>query len=96
MLTKRSLIVGLVGLNLLVAAVLIFSLDLLPAAYAARGGRPGDFAVITVKVHKDYDAIYIVDQPVRKLYCFIPSTAHDGKLTFIQARDLESDIRRTE
>lgn len=96
MLTKRSLIVALVGLNLLLAAVLIFSLNLLPVAHAARGGRPGDYAMCTVKVHEDFDVIYILDQQVRKLHCFVPSVNHDGKLTFAQSRDLESDVRRTE
>ncbi|MCK4660454.1 MAG: hypothetical protein KAV82_13110 [Phycisphaerae bacterium] len=96
MFTKRSLIVGLVGLNLALAAVLIFSRDVLPTAYAARGGRPGDFAVCTVKVHKDFDAVYILDHQSRKLHCFVPSKSHDAKLTFVQTRDLESDIRRTD
>ncbi|MFH0981035.1 MAG: hypothetical protein V2A79_05800 [Planctomycetota bacterium] len=96
MLSKRSLIVALVGLNLILAAVLIFSLDLVPAAYAQRGGRPGDFGVCTVKVHKDWDTIYILDHQVRKLHCFIPAKSNDGKMTFVQTRDLESDIRRTQ
>ena len=96
MFTKRSLIVALVGLNLILAAVLVFSRDVLPAAYANRGGRPGDFAVCTVKVHEDFDAVYVIDQQARKLHCFLPSASKDGKLTFVQTRDLESDIRRTE
>jgi len=93
--TKRSLIVGLVGLNLVMAAALIFSLDMVPAAYGARSGRPGDFAVCTVKVHKDFDVIYILDQQARLLHCFVPSTKKDGKLTFVQTRRLEDDIGRT-
>ena len=95
MLTKRSLIVGLVGLNLFLAAALIFSLDLVPAAYAGRGGRAGDFAVCTVQVHEDFDVLYILDQQARLLHCFVPSTKKDGKLTFVQTRNLEEDIGRT-
>ncbi len=96
MLTKRSLIVALVGVNLILAAILIFSRDALPAAYANGGGRPGDFAVCTVKVHDNFDVVYVLDQQVRRLYCFVPSKGSDGKLICVQTRDLESDIRRTE
>ncbi|MCP4593567.1 MAG: hypothetical protein GY842_22750 [bacterium] len=92
---KRSLIVTLVGANLLLAAALILSLDLLPSAYAQRGGRPGDFAVCTVKIHEDYDAIYIIDQQKRHLHCFMPSRAQDGTLTYVSSRDLASDVQRT-
>ena len=96
MLSKRSLIVALVGLNLILAAVLVFSMHLVPAAHAARTGRPGDFAACTVKVHEDFDVIYILDQQVRKLHCFVPATSKDGKLTYVQTRDLEQDVRRVD
>ena len=97
MLKKRSLIVGLVGLNLVLAAALIFSLDLTPSAYAQRSGRPGDFAICTVKVHEDFDVVYVVDQQTRLLHCFVPAKGgKDGKLTYVQTRDLESDIKRTD
>ncbi len=102
MLTKRGLIVALVGINLILAAALIFTRPLLPAAYAGSGGRPGDFAICTVKVHKDFDAVYILDQQGRRLHCFIPTHwktntgLPDGKLTLIQSRDLESDMKRSQ
>jgi hypothetical protein len=94
--TKRGLIVALVGLNLMLAAALLFSLDTLPAAYAQRSGRPGDFAMCTVKVQRDYDAIFVLDQTARKLHAYLPTMGKEGKLFYVMTRDLESDIRRTD
>lgn len=96
MLGKRGVIVALVGLNLALAAALIFSLDVLPRAYAQRGGRPGDYSVCTVRVKRDADCIYVLDHQDRKLHCFAPTRGKDGTLSYVQTRDLESDIRRTE
>ena len=95
MVTKRTLLVVLVGLNLALVAALILSLDILPRAQANPGGRPGDFAACTVKVHEDYDGLYVVDQAKRKLHLFVPSTKMDGTLTHLQTRDLDADFRRT-
>ncbi len=96
MLAKRSLIVALVGLNLAVAAALVFSFDLVPKAHADRSGRPGDFSMCTVVVKRDAACIYILDHTDRKLHCFAPTRGKDGTLTYVQTRDLESDFRRTE
>lgn len=95
MLTKRTLIVALVGLNLALLAALILSLNILPVARANSAGRPGDFAACTVKIHEDYDGLYIVDQSQKKLHLLVPSTKNDGTLTILQTRDLEADFRRT-
>lgn len=96
MLTKRTLIVALVGLNLALMAALLLRLDMLPRAQAAPGGRPGDFAACTVKIHEDYDAVYVVDQTNRKLHMFVPNPRMDGTLNLIQTRELESDFQRTQ
>ena len=95
MLTKRTLIVALLGLNLVLLAALVLSLDVLPRAQANAGGRPGDFAACTVKIHEDYDGVYIVDQTNRKLHLLTPSPKNDGTISLVQTRDLESDFRRT-
>lgn len=94
MLTKRSLIVALVGLNLALLAALVLSLDILPRAEAAPPGRAGDFAAVTVKLHEDYDGLYVIDQTSRKLHLLVPAR-QEGTLEIIQTRDLESDFRRT-
>lgn len=96
MLTKHSLITALVGVNLVLAAALVFSFDLVPEAYADRGGRPGDFSMCTVVVKRDIGCIYILDHADRKLHCFAPTRGKDGTLSYVQTRDLESDFRRTE
>jgi len=95
-LTKRSLIVALVGVNLVLAAALVFSLDLVPKAFADRSGRPGDFSVCTVLIKRDAACIYIVDHQERKLHCFAPTRGKEGTLSYVQTRDLESDFLRTE
>jgi hypothetical protein len=96
MLGKRGLIVALVGINLILLAALVFSIDGGAAAYANPGGRPGDFALCTVKVHKDWDVLYVLDQQTRRLHCLMPTKTGDGKLTYVQSRDLEADVKRSQ
>ncbi|MCH8251892.1 MAG: hypothetical protein IID36_05505 [Planctomycetes bacterium] len=94
MLTKRSVIVGLVGLNLLLLAGLVLGSYSLPAAYAQAAGRAGEFLCVTCGVTgQDYDVLYVLDLPERKLHAFIP-TIPSGKLEYATQRDLKKDFQR--
>lgn len=95
MFTKRSLIVLLVGLNLLLFVILVIGTYSLPGAYAQTGGRAGDFALVTAKVAgQSYDAVYVLDRPARKLYALYATGGQNTRLTPAQFRDLVKDFRQ--
>ncbi len=93
MLTKRFVIVILVGLNLLLLAALLIGSYSLPAAYAQGSTRAGDFACVTAKASgQTYDVLYVLDLPARKLYAFYPTQSR--RLTTATPRDLSKDFGR--
>lgn len=94
MITKRSIIAALAGLNLLLLASLIFSSYSLPAAYAQRRGASSDFVAITCRADEDYDALYIIDLGERALHCFVPNRDRSGRITYAGGRNLVDDFSR--
>lgn len=93
MLTKRSLIAGLIGLNLLLFAVLLMSSIQSPSAYAQAGGRPGNYITVTAKAAgQSFDVLYMLNPATRKLNAFYP--ARGGKYILAPERDLISDFGR--
>ncbi len=95
MFTKRCAIALLVGLNLLLLAVLVFSSYSLPFAHALGDGRPGDFASVTAKAGgQSYDVLYVLDLPDRKLYAFYSTSAQTRRLAAAPPRDLSLDFPR--
>lgn len=94
MLSKRSLIVGLVGVNLMLLAVLILGSFSPPAAYAQAPGRAGDFVMTSCMVHTDYDVLFIIDRPGSMLHCFTPLPNQPGKLQYVASQNLLRDFNR--
>ena len=95
MLTKRSLVVLLIGVNLLLAAVLVIGSYSLPAAYAQTTARPGDFICVTAKTQAQaYDVFYILDVPHRKLHALYPSNIQTRQHDYAGFRDLSMDFGR--
>ena len=95
MLTKRSAIVLLVGLNLFLLAALVIGSYSLPAARAQSGARAGDFVCVTADAAgQEYDVLYVLDLPARKLYAFYPTSARANQLVAAAPRDLERDFGR--
>ena len=94
MVTKRSVIVGLVGLNLLLAAVLILSAYPPQAAYAQRAGGSSEILAATCRIDNNYDALYLVDLGERKLHCFVPNRDQSGAIFYAGSRDLLKDFER--
>ena len=94
-LSKRSIIVALTGLNLLLLAALILSSYTPPAAYAQGRGRAGDYLMATVQIHEDLDALTVINIPRGFLYVFRPQQTRNGaKLALTGQRNLNTDFRR--
>jgi len=95
MLTKRSLIVFLVGVNLLLFMVLVVGITSPPAAYAQTRGPAGSFLTATAAVEgQEYDVLYILDLATRRLHAFAPTNVQSKKPDYRGYRDLEKDFRR--
>lgn len=95
MFTRRSVIVILVGVNLLLLGLLLVGSYSLPAAHAQIGARAGDFACVTAKVAgQSYHTLFVLDVPSRKLYAFYPVDGHTNRLAASAPRDLVKDFDR--
>lgn len=95
MLTKRSWIVLLAGLNGLLGVLLVAGLIRLPKASAQINARPGDFVTVTAKpASRVYDVLYLLDVPARKLHAFHPEDRQSRTLVHVPPRDLALDFGR--
>ncbi len=96
MLTKRSLIALLAGVNLLLLAVLLGGSYSLPAAYAYQSrGRPGDFACVTAKAQgRSYDVLWVLDVPERRLHAYYPESPQTKQYVPVVPRNLKADFGR--
>lgn len=87
---KRSLVVLLVGLNLMLLAALLISSYSLPAAYAQGRGRSGDFVAVTAQaLGQSYDVLYVLDVPERQLYAFYPQNTTTKQLRWTPPVDMK-------
>ena len=95
MLKKRSLIVLLVGLNLLLLGLVLVATYSPPSAFAQTGGRAGDFLCVTAKAAgQSYDVVYVLDRPARKLHAFYPKSIRTKDYAYGKYRDLAADFGR--
>lgn len=92
MVTKRSIITALVGLNLLLLAGLIFSTYSPTAAFAQRRGAAADYVAVTCRADEDYDALYMIDLAERNLHCFVPNRDRKGGILYAGGRNLAADF----
>ncbi len=93
MLKKRSLIVLLVVVNLILGAAFLTSTTSLPDAFAQAGIRSGEFLCVTAKpAGQSYDVLYVLDMPNRQLHAFYPGLPQSKNITRAQPRDLVSDF----
>jgi hypothetical protein len=93
--TKRSWIVILVGVNLLLLGSLLLEGYSLPSALAQSGVRGGEFICVTAKpAGQIYDVLYVLDLPSHKLHGFYPSLPQSKQLTHAEPRDLKKDFGR--
>ncbi|MHC5112554.1 MAG: hypothetical protein ACYTHJ_22060 [Planctomycetota bacterium] len=90
---KRSLIVMLAGINLILLVALVFAADSTPKAFA-QGARPGDFACVAAKpANQNFDIIYVLDRNGEKLLAYAP-TGQQRMAPFglVGIRDLKEDF----
>lgn len=91
MITKRGLIVLLVGLNALLVVALLFQFVSLPRAYAQAGGGP--MAVVTAKAAgQSFDVLYVVRGDA--LHAFYPANFQTKKHAHAATRDLKTDFEK--
>ena len=97
MFTKRSIIVVLVGVNLLLLGLLLLGTYSPAAAYAQSRGMPGNFVAVTAKAAgQNYDVLYLLDRQHRKLHAFYPQRAGGKKYGYGYGkfRDLKADFEQ--
>lgn len=96
MLSRRSMLLGLAGLNVLLVVALLAGALSSPSAFAqSPGGRPGDFICVTAKTAgQTYDAVFLLDVPARKLHAMYPANVQQKQLSYAQFRDLDKDFRK--
>ncbi|MCB9851062.1 MAG: hypothetical protein H6817_10215 [Phycisphaerales bacterium] len=95
MFTKRSAIVALTVLNLLLLAGFVLSSYSLPTAHAQGRGRPGDYVMATCQIHEDYDAIAVINIQQGGMYVWVPRETKGGvTLAPTGSRNLALDFGR--
>lgn len=95
MLSKRSMIAALAGLNGLFLAILLLGSYQSPLAFGQMAGGRGNFISVTAKPSgQSYDVLYLLDVTSRKLHAFYPSSARSKNYLHAPPRDLESDFGR--
>ncbi|MEE9297150.1 MAG: hypothetical protein V3W34_19595 [Phycisphaerae bacterium] len=94
MIPKRSIIVALAGVNLLLLTALVLSSYSLPTAYAQRMGASSNFVAVTSQSDKDYDVLFLLDLAERRLHCFTPNRDRSGHVSYAGSRDLQRDFTR--
>ncbi len=94
MVTKRSIITGLVGLNLSLLAAMILGNYSPPAAKAQAVGASANFVAVTCQADVNYDVLYVLELGRRTLHCFAPNRDQSGKVDFAGSRDLSDDFTR--
>jgi hypothetical protein len=95
--TKRAIIVLLVGVNLVLLATVLLANWRLPAAYAQAVPLGQNYLMVAAEIRDGVDALYIVDLPQRRMHVFIPNRdQNDRRLFYAGFRDLQRDFRGSE
>ncbi len=94
MFTKRTAIVALAVVNLLLLAGLIVSSYSLPEARAQAVGRAGNFMMVAGEVQEGNDALYVFDLRDRVLHTFTVGSGDRVDLVHRYTRNLARDFGR--
>ncbi|MFO0973721.1 MAG: hypothetical protein U1A27_09825 [Phycisphaerae bacterium] len=90
--SKRGLIVLLVGLNMVLATTLVLISGGLPAAYAQAAPLAANYLMVSGVIQQSHDALYIIDLANRDLHVFeVDRTTR--RLFHRDVRDLLQDFR---
>ena len=90
--SKHTIIVVLVGINLFLLAGIVFTVGSPPAAMAQRVGGAGNYIIVAAEVQEDYDALYVFSLAQRRLHAFVTKKG-TNKIEFQDSRDLVQDFR---
>ncbi|MFH1416966.1 MAG: hypothetical protein ABII12_01580 [Planctomycetota bacterium] len=94
--TKRAVIVLLVGVNLVLLSTLILSSWQLPAAYAQAAPLGQNYLIVAGEIHDGVDALYVIDLAHRRMHVFVPNRDQNNRRVFnVGFRDLQRDFRGT-
>lgn len=92
--TKRALVVLLVGINLVLLAVLVLAGYRLPAAYAQAAPLGQNYVMVAGEINDGVDALYILDLSQRRMFVFVPNRDQNNRrLALAGFRDLQRDFR---
>ncbi len=92
--TKRTVIVLLVGVNLILLATLILANWEPPTAYAQPAQLGHNYLMVAAEISDGVDAVYVVDLSQRRLHAFTPNRdRNDRRLFHVGVRDLQRDFR---
>ena len=92
--SKRGIIVLLVGLNLLLLAVLILGSWKLPSAYAQAVPLNSNYLMVAGEIRDGTDGLYVFDLSKRRMHVFVPNVDQNNRrIIYRGARDLERDFR---
>lgn len=92
--TKRTAIVLLVGVNLMLLATLILSSWHLPPAYAQAAPLGQNYMMVAAEIKDGVDALYVFDLSHRRMHVFVPNRdQNDRRLFHAGFRDLQRDFR---
>ncbi|QDV90647.1 hypothetical protein RAS2_17290 [Phycisphaerae bacterium RAS2] len=92
--SKRAIIVLLVGVNLLLLATLILSTPSSSQAYAQAAPLAQNYLMVGGQIRRGQDALYVIDLATRRLHVFVTSRAqNDRKVFHAGVRDLQREFR---
>ena len=93
MFSRRSLIVLLAGLNVVLVVLLIIGSYSLPGAFAQVSGGRGDIVCVTAKAQgQSYDVLYVLDAQEKFLHAFYPTSVQAKQYVATPPRDLRKDF----
>ncbi|MFQ5422645.1 MAG: hypothetical protein ACE5F9_01555 [Phycisphaerae bacterium] len=93
--SKRAIIVFLVGVNLVLLATLILASWRLPAAQAQAVPMASNYLMVAGEIRDGTDALYAFDLERRRMHVFIPNVDQNRRRVVYRGfRDLEQDFRR--
>lgn len=99
--SRRTWIVFLAGVNLLLLAAVILSVASPPVAIAqeaAAGRARGDVLLVAAEAERSNDVVYLIDGRSRRMYAFRPTYSRQAGamagFALLDQRDLADDFRR--
>ncbi len=92
--TKRSLVVLLVGVNLVLLATLMLWTWRLPEARAQIAPLGQNYVIVAGQIRDGVDAVYVIDLSQRRLHVFLPNRNQANRTVLYGGyRDLQKEFR---